>query len=940
MHDINAIINQIVHEYQTLLGAGAEARAAHAAYLQQLEADATRQVTRAGGEYQRAADEALARKTQRLAMLDQQWLAKQASIRRDVWSTTNALGLVGADWSAPLWNQPTAPNAIVPSGTRVGTFKVNMPVKLPPIPALAPLLGKKHLVIAFQGALAEAANQLLQSTALRLAATFPAGAFRFTFVDADGMGKNLKTFLTLPELVRGTDIVATEAEIERELARIATHIKNVIQTRLSSTFNTIEEYNARVNDVSVPYQFVVIANFPTHFTDRAADALLGIAQNGAQAGVYLLMTVDLDKKQPHNFDWNTLHNLSTVMKAQRQDEFTWNDPELSGALILPDRMPAPALAKSILESAGKAAEQQGNAGLKFGAIVAPQPWWSETTQDLIAAPLGYNDKGDKHDFRIGLDLEAVYHALAGGQTGSGKTNMLHVLITNLALKYSPQELELYLVDFKEGVEFQDYARFNLPHARAVAIETEREFGVSILHRLQREIELRGKLFGATRVQNLKSYRAQTGKPLSRILLIMDEYQALFKEDDRLAQEAGAILEDLVKRGRSFGIHILLSTQEPPRNFANGRAVYGQMRLRLCFQCLPDFARMILGDDNDAAKSLERPGEMFYNEDNGKPDKNTWVRVAYLTPAERTLMLQNIQQLAQKNPVSHVEPMAVFQGTEPARILDNAAFRQWMWNPQYALASARGYAPLGEAIEIKPHTAAEFERQGRSNLLVIGAEEGYARGIFIGALLGLAAQRSPQDAVFYVLDYGKPDVDPTNILAQLKTVLPHRFEIEPATNAAQLIERLDKVVARRAGQGGFAKPEIFLFLFGAQRWRELRSSDPYMQTDLSKMLTHLAQEGPECGVHLLVWLDTLANFERAFRRQGLEFFDLRAAMLMPQNDAVNFIENPAASKLNPNRAVYRTQEWEAGRLEKFKPYALPDSQTLETIRKRFARKQST
>lgn len=938
MRDLNAIINQIINEYQKLRDAGAEGRRAHAAYLQQLETDARRQTTNAANEYQRATSAAQARKTQRLAQLDQQWQAKQASVRRDVWQTTNALGFVGADWSAPLWNQFALSNGAVPTGTRVGVFKLNTPFKLPPIPALAPLLGKKHLVIAFQGALADAANQLLQSAALRLAATFPAGAFRFTFIDADGMGRNLKSFLTLPELVRGGDIVVTESEIEKELARVANHIKNVIQTRLSSTFNTIEEYNAKVNEVSVPYQFVVIANFPTHFNDRAADTLLGIAQNGPQAGVYILLTVDLDKKQPHNFDWNQLHNFSTVMQAQSQDEFSWSDPEFASAPIVPDRMPDPRLTQTILQVAGQAAEQQGNAGLEFNAIVAPQPWWHSSTQDFIAAPLGYNDKGDKHEFRIGLDLEAVHHALVGGQTGSGKTNMLHVLITNLALKYSPQELELYLVDFKEGVEFQDYARFNLPHARAVAIETEREFGVSILHRLEREMEQRGKLFSAAGVQNLKGYRAQTSKPLPRVLLIMDEYQALFKEDDRLAQEAGMVLEDLVKRGRSFGIHILLSTQEPPRNFANGRAVYGQMRLRLCFQCLPDFARMILGDDNDAAKSLERPGEMFYNEDNGKPDKNIFVRVAFLPPAERVTILQKIQQLAQQHSFARVEPMAVFQGAEPARILDNANFRQLLWSPQYTPASTGASAPLGEAIEIKPHTTAALERQGRSNLLVIGAEESYARGMFVGALLGLAAQRSPHDAVFYVLDFGRPDIDPTNLFAQLKTILPHRLENEPTQNAAQLVERLDKVVTKRSTQSGFHSPEIFFIIFGAHRWRELRSSDPYMQTDLSKALTHIAQEGPELGVHLCVWLDSLANFERTFRRQGLEFFDLRAAMLMPQNDAMNFLENPAASKLSPNRAVYRTQEWEAGRLEKFKPYALPDATTLEQIKKRFTRKQ--
>ena len=92
-----------------------------------------------------------------------------------MWSTTQALGLLGADWNDAAWNQFALSNGAVPTGTRVGLFKINTPFKLPPIPALAQLLGKKHLVVAFQGALAEPANQLLQSAALRLAATFPAG---------------------------------------------------------------------------------------------------------------------------------------------------------------------------------------------------------------------------------------------------------------------------------------------------------------------------------------------------------------------------------------------------------------------------------------------------------------------------------------------------------------------------------------------------------------------------------------------------------------------------------------------------------------------------------------------------------------------------------------------------------------------------------------------
>ena len=46
---------------------------------------------------------------------------------------------------------------------------------------------------------------------------------------------------------------------------------------------------------------------------------------------------------------------------------------------------------------------------------------------------------------------------------------------------------MYLVDFKKGVEFKAYSRHMLAHARVIAIESEREFGLSVLQRLDAEL---------------------------------------------------------------------------------------------------------------------------------------------------------------------------------------------------------------------------------------------------------------------------------------------------------------------------------------------------------------------------------------------------------------------------------------------------------------------
>ena len=74
------------------------------------------------------------------------------------------------------------------------------------------------------------------------------------------------------------------------------------------------------------------------------------------------------------------------------------------------------------------------------------------------------------------------HALIAGKTGSGKSTLFHIIITNLALWCSPEQVEFYLVDFKKGVEFKCYANRHLPHARVVAIESDRAFGLSVFQR--------------------------------------------------------------------------------------------------------------------------------------------------------------------------------------------------------------------------------------------------------------------------------------------------------------------------------------------------------------------------------------------------------------------------------------------------------------------------
>ena len=165
---------------------------------------------------------------------------------------------------------------------------------------------------------------------------------------------------------------------------------------------------------------------------------------------------------------------------------------------------------------GQAARDAAKVEVAF-KLVHPQfeqkPLWYADSANGINIPLGRVGATRRQILALGQGTSQ--HVLVAGKTGSGKSTLLNVLITNAALHYSPEQLEMYLIDFKKGVEFKAYAIHALPHARVVAIESEREFGLSVLQKLDAELKRRGERFRELGIANIKDVReAMTKSALS------------------------------------------------------------------------------------------------------------------------------------------------------------------------------------------------------------------------------------------------------------------------------------------------------------------------------------------------------------------------------------------------------------------------------------------
>ena len=528
-----------------------------------------------------------------VAQLDHARSRGLTTLQSDLVKFLNNSDIWGHAWQDAFWSQ-WKPATTIQLATRIGTFLPRNPL-LPPAPAFINCPGRENLL--FKGNSTSIINAI-QSIMLRLLALQPPGKVRFTLIDPIGLGQNVAIFMQLAdhdEKLVGNRAWSETKHIEQQLTDITEHMGYVIQKYLRGQFSTIEEYNMQAGEVAEPYRVLVVTGFPAKFSQEAILRLVEIATNGPRCGVFTIIMQDA--ALPYEY----LEQVSVVLTWNGQS-ITWQDPDYRECQLQLDEPPALTVFNTILEEVGKAASLADEVKVPFERVMPPDhEWWKASTRDGIRVPLGRAGASKLQYLELGKGT--AQHVLVAGKTGAGKTNLLHVLLTNLALTYSPDELELYLIDFKT-VGFTPYVTHQLPHARVVATQSEREFGLSVLKGLDTLLEKRKTLFSNAQVQDIAQYRIKNQHArMPRILLLVDEFQEFFTYDDKISQEATLLLDRLVRQGRAFGMHVMLGSQTLAGTYTLARTTIGQMAVRIALQCEEADSRLILSDDNIKAICL-------------------------------------------------------------------------------------------------------------------------------------------------------------------------------------------------------------------------------------------------------------------------------------------------------------------------------------------------
>ena len=573
-----------------------------------------------------------------------------------------------------------------------------------------------------------------------------------------GLGSLMTMIDKIPSLF-GDGICTGMEQIAQKLSRINEEIDERIQKKLVGVHPNILSYNKATPKRAEICHLLVIYDFPSGFENRSMKLLESILENGPRCGIYAVICYDPSIKMSR-YDAN---DEQIEMMKKCCQVITAKAGVLSLRpfdLRVEGLAPVSAMAQErFTQRYAETAQKINRTGIMIDDVL-DAAMFARNSVPQVEIPIGIGDGGRVVEIEIG-GSGSSHHLLIGGGTGGGKSTLMHTIIMSTMLHYRPEDISLYLLDFKGGVEFKIYDTYRLPHIRLLAVDAMQEFGASILEHIIVELNERSELCKKTVPQStgLVSYRANKTEDMPdmpRILLIMDEFQILYNDatNRRVAHRCAQLTKRIVTEGRAYGIHLIMATQSMNilRNLPIEGGTIEQMRIRIGLKCGEADAKYLFSFDkaDDAMKRMVGPvGTAVMNHDYTEED-NTSLRVAYCSKDRQTALLEQIQDSLR----DCTYQCQTFEGSAKTFLLDH------LRESGISVTDARPCViHMGTKIEVAPPFTLEIDRRRKHDMMICGSNNELTDHIVKNYLISAVLDRHPR---IYCIDgevlIGEPDAE--------------------------------------------------------------------------------------------------------------------------------------------------------------------------------------
>lgn len=722
-------------------------------------------------------------------------------------------------------------------------------------------------------------------------------------------------------------------------------------------------FSTKVESVTMneKYEFVCAAHFPKGYDARCIEKLNNIGNIGYVSGKYLIVVYNTDEPLPRDVTMDSFKDAIHINLAVYDD---WNtfEEEDAGFDFHPEEEASVEVWRKIVDRLAGFKPVERKITWDEHIAVAPAEMWKGNAANLIETTIG--DVGGKPlNVWFGKkDGANCAHGMLAATTGAGKSNFYHALILGLATRYSPDELRMYLIDGKNGVEFEVYRSF--PHAEVVSLKSSAELTGSVLSELVSVVARRNEIFKKSGVNSYDEYRKSDKNRMPRILLLIDEYQVLFEGKE--AAQASDDLRLLTAQARSAGIHLLLGSQRfSVPNMQNKDAVFGNIQLRIALKMTQD-DRIALTEFGKEGKEFVRacdlPGQIVVNQNSGSDGSNQLGKVAFIDAGKKAEIIRGLVEKACREHLDdRIMHTIVFEGDSAPNMDENPEWiklasaaplslsdlQKLARTPEYAGGFGkpdwnRSESPLigwiGQAFNVYGQASIVIRRRKMENILLVGDRNASRYGMLVSLILGFAMNGKKDDISFYIFDRSVSGTEWNPYLRRVgEEVLRGAGytvcfatkvkDIEAGLTEANdlLNERLRLDQDERSG----LKPVCILLT----EPEDIESLNLVMdkngfKTDssLGEKLTNLAVNGSQAGVHLILSSSGVVALQNVLPKKQFTYFRHRIALQISDQESFDFLQNRAGSMLQTHGEVPTVgyyADMNGNIRMKFKPYSLID-----------------
>lgn len=619
---------------------------------------------------------------------------------------------------------------------------------------------KFHLFFQYEGSQRSKAVEQIRSLVMRLFMMLPPGQARFVLIDPMQSGQTFSLFVPLvnenshTKKIISDKILTQEAEIEKQMEELQNHIVYVTQNCLLGKYSDLTEYN----EVSVepePYYFLIVMDFANMFTENALRRLEQIISGGPACGIYTILLGDPRYKNQNKDQsqqiYQRIAGRSNMLRLSECSHRLFdapmhiNETKFQNAFFFLNmcRYIGPKNLDKIKDTLKDGISKDGQRTFYIAKLNSMCK--KQKQEDVFRVPIGV--KGGLDVQYLTLGRAGVQNAMILGNIGIGKTNLLRLIILETLANYTPDEVALYLIDLKQGMGFDEFSNYRLPHIRAVTVDSTPAYCSNLLAEVYKEYEERSRMFTSHGVSTIEAYHQKVDKKLPRIVVIIDDLRQQFNQTGCYGDMAEKHIFTLTTLAKCYGIHLIMASQSFQNLPIN--KVYPQIAVRIAFFSDKSEANNLIANDGDRLNtlSINTLGKAIINEDCGISNHD----IVFVTPkvgdSEKELLSEISRKYADK-----------YHDLPPTRVLawNIEKYTSHPFN-KISMPDKHSYWPegllLGEPLTYKN----TLHISAACNLLMAGADADVARTMFAFAILSLCMryrikkQAKPEKPFIYVLD---------------------------------------------------------------------------------------------------------------------------------------------------------------------------------------------